>query len=101
MVSSLVDRYSNFARYVIEKKAEEESRVVWFRVRVRPNFIVKLPPKFMLKKEVGEWIKDWKELDYILPHENFSNLDQTSAKMERRGCFKNFFLLNCIRSAYS
>lgn len=71
-----------FAKSVIQLRAEEEAKLTG--IPVRPNFNVKLPPGFFLRKEMREWVRDWLELDYISPYEDVSNLDQSSQEMEKR-----------------
>ncbi|KAK9281880.1 hypothetical protein L1049_004787 [Liquidambar formosana] len=78
----LVSWKPEFAKSVIECRAEEESRLTG--IRVRPNFNAKLPRGFFLKKEMREWLRDWMELDYISPYEDVSHLDQASKEMEKR-----------------
>ncbi|KAE8009689.1 hypothetical protein FH972_006113 [Carpinus fangiana] len=78
----LVSWNNEFAKSVIEGRAEEESRLTG--IRVRPNFNVKLPVGFFLRKEMREWIRDWMELDYVSPYEDVSHLDQASREMEKR-----------------
>ncbi|KAK8587746.1 hypothetical protein V6N13_086721 [Hibiscus sabdariffa] len=78
----LVEWNPEFAKSVIELRAEEESRLTG--IRVRPNFSYKLPPGFSLRKEMREWVRDWLELDYISPYEDASHLDQASREMEKR-----------------
>jgi hypothetical protein len=78
----LVSWNNEFAKSVIERRAEEESRLTG--IRVRPNFNVKLPVGFFLRKEMREWIRDWMELDYVSPYEDVSHLDQASREMEKR-----------------
>jgi hypothetical protein len=78
----LVSWNNEFAKSVIERRAEEESRLTG--IRVRPNFNVKLPVGFFLRKEMREWIRDWMELDYVSPYEGVSHLDQASREMEKR-----------------
>lgn len=72
----------DFAKSVIQLRAEEEAKLTG--IPVRPNFNVKLPPGFFLRKEMREWVRDWLELDYISPYEDVSNLDQSSREMEKR-----------------
>lgn len=72
----------DFAKSVIQLRAEEEAKLTG--IPVRPNFNVKLPPGFFLRKEMREWVRDWLELDYISPYEDVSNLDQSSQEMEKR-----------------
>lgn len=71
-----------FAKSVIQLRAEEEAKLTG--IPVRPNFNVKLPPGFFLRKEMREWVRDWLELDYISPYEDVSSLDQSSQEMEKR-----------------
>lgn len=78
----LVSWDPKFSRSVIEQRAEEESQLTG--IRVRPNFNVKLPPGFFLKKEMREWVRDWLERDYISPYEDVSHLDRASPEMEKR-----------------
>ncbi|GMI98153.1 hypothetical protein like AT3G63090 [Hibiscus trionum] len=78
----LVEWNPEFAKSVIELRAEEESRLTG--IRVRPNFSYKLPSGFSLRKEMREWVRDWLELDYISPYEDVSHLDQASREMEKR-----------------
>ncbi|KAF5731515.1 protein ROOT PRIMORDIUM DEFECTIVE 1 [Tripterygium wilfordii] len=78
----LVDWNPEFAKSRIEQRAEEESRAMG--IGVRPNFNVKLPPGFFLRKEMREWVRDWLELDYISPYQDVSHLDQASREMEKR-----------------
>ncbi|KAI4365165.1 hypothetical protein MLD38_021176 [Melastoma candidum] len=78
----LVDWEPEFAKSVIEKRAEEESRLTG--IRMRPNFVVKLPRGFFLKKEMREWTRDWIDLEYISPYADASHLDQASPEMEKR-----------------
>lgn len=78
----LVSWEPEFAKSVIERRAEEESRLTG--IRVRPNFHVKLPSGFFLRKEMREWVRDWMELDYVSPYEDVSQLDQASREMEKR-----------------
>ncbi|CAA7030469.1 unnamed protein product [Microthlaspi erraticum] len=78
----LVDWNPDFAKSTIERRAEEETLKTG--VRVRPNFDVKLPSGFFLRKEMKEWTRDWLEQDYISPYEDASHLDQASKEMEKR-----------------
>lgn len=78
----LVNWNPEFAKSVIERRAEEESERIG--IRVRPSFNVKLPAGFVLKKEMREWVRDWMELDYVSPYEDVSHLDQASREMEKR-----------------
>ncbi|XP_047310880.1 protein WHAT'S THIS FACTOR 1 homolog, chloroplastic [Impatiens glandulifera] len=78
----LVSWEPEFAKSVIEKRADEESRSIG--IKVRPSFDVKLPQGFFLKKEMREWTRDWMELPYISPYEDISSLEQSSPEMEKR-----------------
>lgn len=78
----LVEWNPEFAKSVIEQRAEEDSQLTG--IRVRPNFNYKLPPGFSLRKEMREWVRDWLELDYISPYEDVSHLEQASREMEKR-----------------
>ncbi|XP_045808343.1 protein WHAT'S THIS FACTOR 1 homolog, chloroplastic-like [Trifolium pratense] len=93
----LVNWNPEFAKSVIEKRAEEESRLTG--IRVRPSFNVKLPPGFVLKKEMREWIRDWMELDYVSPYEDVSHLEQASREMEKRsvGVFHELLSLSLYK----
>ncbi|EEF29309.1 conserved hypothetical protein [Ricinus communis] len=95
----LVDWNPEFAKSVIELRAEEESRLMG--IRVRPNFSYKLPPGFFLKKEMREWVRDWLELDYISPYVDVSHLDQASPEMEKRtvGVFHELLSLSLLRGS--
>lgn len=86
-----------FAKSVIEIRAEEESSLTG--IRVRPSFNVKLPPGFFLKKEMREWVRDWMELPYISPYEDASNLDLASREMEKRtvGVFHELLSLSLYK----
>ncbi|CAL0300576.1 unnamed protein product [Lupinus luteus] len=93
----LVSWEPEFAKSVIERRAEEESRSIG--IRVRPGFNVKLPPGFVLKKEMREWVRDWVDLDYISPYEDVSHLDQASREMEKRsvGLFHELLSLSLYK----
>ncbi|KAL7151366.1 hypothetical protein ABFS83_04G025600 [Erythranthe nasuta] len=78
----LVNWNEEFAKSVIEKRAEAESTSLGFRVR--PDFVWKLPRGFFMKKEMREWIRDWMELPYVSPYEDVSHLDPASPEMEKR-----------------
>ncbi|XP_019098461.1 PREDICTED: protein ROOT PRIMORDIUM DEFECTIVE 1-like, partial [Camelina sativa] len=78
----LVSWNPDFAKSTIELRAEEETLKTG--VRVRPNFNVKLPSGFFLRKEMREWTRDWLEQDYISPYQDVSHLDQASKEMEKR-----------------
>lgn len=70
------------AKSVIEAKADKEADVVG--IRPRPNFTVKLPKGFYLKKEMREWVRDWLELPYISPYADASGLHPASPEAEKR-----------------
>lgn len=93
----LVSWNPEFARSVIQTRAEEESRMTG--IRTRPNFHVKLPPGFFLRKEMREWVRDWLELDYISPYEDVGHLDQASREMEKRtvGVFHELLSLSLFK----
>lgn len=78
----LVSWNESYAKSVIQLRADEESEVIG--IRVRPNFKLKLPKGFNLKKEMREWIWDWLELPYISPYSNTSELSTASREMEKR-----------------
>lgn len=93
----LVEWNPEFAKSVIEQRAEDEFRLTG--IRVRPNFYYKLPPGFFLRKEMREWIRDWLELDYISPYVDVSHLDQASQEMEKRtvGVFHELLSLSLFK----
>ncbi|XP_057427358.1 protein WHAT'S THIS FACTOR 1 homolog, chloroplastic [Lotus japonicus] len=93
----LVTWNPEFAKSVIERRAEEESRCTG--IRVRPNFNVKLPRGFVLKKEMREWVRDWLELEYVSPYEDVSQLDQACREMEkwRIGVFHELLSLSLYK----
>ncbi|KAK4418250.1 protein ROOT PRIMORDIUM defective [Sesamum alatum] len=93
----LVTWNEEFAKSVIEKRAEEESRLTG--IKVRPGFNWKLPPGFFIRKEMREWIRDWMELPYISPYEDVTHLDQASAEMEKRmvGVFHELLSLSIYK----
>lgn len=93
----LVSWEPKFAKSVIERRAEEESRLTG--IRVRPNFHVKLPSGSFLRKEMREWVRDWMELDYVSPYEDVSHLDQASREMEKRmvGVFHELLSLSLYK----
>lgn len=86
-----------FAKSVIEMRAEEESQLTG--IRVRPNFNYRLPPGFFLKKEMREWVRDWMEMPYISPYEDASSLNQASPEMEKRnaGVFHELLSLSVLK----
>jgi hypothetical protein len=93
----LVEWNPEFAKSIIEKRAEDEFRLTG--IRIRPNFYYKLPPGFFLRKEMREWIRDWLELDYISPYVDVSHLDQASQEMEKRtvGVFHELLSLSLFK----
>ncbi|KAJ8547506.1 hypothetical protein K7X08_011092 [Anisodus acutangulus] len=93
----LVEWNPEFAKSVIEVRAEEESRLTG--IKTRPAFNWKLPPGFFIRKEVREWIRDWMELPYISPYDDVSNLDQSSREMEKRnvGVFHELLSLSLYK----
>ncbi|CAN8267821.1 unnamed protein product [Cochlearia groenlandica] len=78
----LVSWNPDFAISAIEQRAKDETFKTG--VSVRPNFNVKLPSGFFLRKEMREWTRDWLEQDYISPYEDVSRFDQSSKEMEKR-----------------
>lgn len=78
----LVSWNPDYAKSVIELRAEEESRLTG--IKVRPSFNWKLPPGFFIKKEMREWVRDWLEIPYISPYGDVSQLEQSSREMEKR-----------------
>ncbi|XP_077226597.1 ubiquitin carboxyl-terminal hydrolase family protein [Tasmannia lanceolata] len=86
-----------FAKSVVELRAEEESNLTG--IRVRPSFNVRLPPGFLLRKEMREWVRDWIELPYISPYSDVSHLDQASSEMEKRnvGVFHELLSLSIFK----
>ncbi|KAK4357353.1 hypothetical protein RND71_022963 [Anisodus tanguticus] len=93
----LVEWNPEFAKSVIEVRAEEESRLTG--IKTRPAFNWKLPPGFFIRKEVREWIRDWMELPYLSPYDDVSNLDQSSREMEKRnvGVFHELLSLSLYK----
>ncbi|CAN1352776.1 Protein WHAT'S THIS FACTOR 1 homolog, chloroplastic [Linum perenne] len=93
----LVDWNPEFAKSVIELRAEEECKLTG--VRIRPNFDYKLPPGFILRKEMREWVRDWLELEYVSPYADVSRLDQASPEMEKRsvGVFHELLSLSLFK----
>ncbi|XP_057800825.1 protein WHAT'S THIS FACTOR 1 homolog, chloroplastic [Salvia miltiorrhiza] len=93
----LVSCNEEFAKSVIERRAEEESRLMG--INVRPAFEWKLPPGFFFKKEMREWVRDWMELPYISPYEDVSHLDPASPEMEKRlvGVFHELLSLSIYK----
>ncbi|KAK9086545.1 hypothetical protein Syun_028939 [Stephania yunnanensis] len=78
----LVSWNDEFGKSVIERRAEEESRLTG--VSIRPAFDWRLPSGFFIKKEMREWVRDWMELPYVSPYADASHLDQASPEMEKR-----------------
>ncbi|KAG6494625.1 hypothetical protein ZIOFF_042385 [Zingiber officinale] len=78
----LVSWDNDYAKSVIERRAEEEARLTG--VRMRPNFDVCLPPGFYLKREMRDWTRDWLELPYISPYASTSELHPASPELEKR-----------------
>nr|CAD1828656.1 unnamed protein product [Ananas comosus var. bracteatus] len=72
----------SYARSAVEARADAESELTG--VRMRPNFAVRLPRGFYLKKEMREWARDWLELPYISPYADASALHPASREMEKR-----------------
>ncbi|KAF7002439.1 hypothetical protein CFC21_017934 [Triticum aestivum] len=70
------------AKSAIELRADREADVVG--IRPRPNFTVKLPKGFYLKKEMREWVRDWLELPYVSPYANTFGLHPASPEAEKR-----------------
>ncbi|KAH0633706.1 hypothetical protein KY284_036492 [Solanum tuberosum] len=93
----LVKWNPEFAKSVIELRAEEESRLTG--IRTRPAFNWKLPPGFFIRKEVREWIRDWMELPYVSPYDDVLHLDQSSREMEKRnvGVFHELLSLSLYK----
>ncbi|CAM0876531.1 unnamed protein product [Alopecurus aequalis] len=70
------------AKSVIELRADREADVVG--IRPRPNFTVKLPKGFYLKKEMRDWVRDWLELPYVSPYADTFGLHPASPEAEKR-----------------
>ncbi|XP_071674725.1 protein WHAT'S THIS FACTOR 1, chloroplastic [Lolium perenne] len=70
------------AKSVIESRADREAEVVG--IRPRPNFTVKLPKGFYLKKEMRDWVRDWLELPYVSPYADTFGLNPASPEAEKR-----------------
>lgn len=70
------------AKSAIELRADREADVVG--IRPRPNFTVKLPKGFYLKKEMREWMRDWLELPYVSPYADTFGLHPASPEAEKR-----------------
>lgn len=93
----LVSWNSEYAKSVIEQRAEEESRLTG--IKIRPSFNWKLPPGFFIKKEMREWIRDWLEIQYISPYDDASRLEPSSREMEKRnvGVFHELLSLSIYK----
>ncbi|KAL4572067.1 hypothetical protein LXL04_018836 [Taraxacum kok-saghyz] len=93
----LVSWNPNFAKSVIEQRADNESESTG--IKIRPSFNWKLPPGFYIRKEMREWIRDWMELPYISPYTDASDLDQSSPEMEKRtvGVFHELLSLSLYK----
>lgn len=93
----LVSWNEEFAKSVVERRAEEESRLMGFNAR--PAFEWKLPPGFFFRKDMREWVRDWMELPYISPYEDVSHLDPASPEMEKRmvGVFHELLSLSIYK----
>ncbi|KAF9623112.1 hypothetical protein IFM89_037514 [Coptis chinensis] len=78
----LVKWDEEFAKLVIERRAEEETRLTG--IGIRPSFNWKLLRGFFIRKEMREWVRDWMELPYISPYSDVSHLEQSSSEMEKR-----------------
>ncbi|GJN05496.1 hypothetical protein PR202_ga23126 [Eleusine coracana subsp. coracana] len=78
----LVSWDEKLAKSVIEMRADKEADVIG--IRPRPNFTVKLPKGFYLKKEMREWLRDWLELPYVSPYTDASWLEPGSPVSEKR-----------------
>jgi hypothetical protein len=70
------------AKSVIELRADKEADAIG--IRPRPNFTVKLPKGFYLKKEMREWVRDWLELPYVSPYTDALLLEPGSPASEKR-----------------
>ncbi|XP_037486249.1 protein WHAT'S THIS FACTOR 1, chloroplastic-like [Triticum dicoccoides] len=70
------------AKSAIELRADREADVVG--IRPRPNFTVKLPKGFYLKKEMRQWLRDWLELPYVSPYADTFGLHPASPEAEKR-----------------
>lgn len=93
----LVSWNPDYAKSVIELRAEEESRLTG--IKIRPCFNWKLPPGFYIKKEMKEWVRDWLEMPYISPYHDVSHLEQSSREMEKRnvGVFHELLSLSIYK----
>ncbi|XP_020676291.1 protein WHAT'S THIS FACTOR 1 homolog, chloroplastic [Dendrobium catenatum] len=93
----LVSWPEEYARSVIEHRADEESRIIG--VRMRPNFAIRLPKGFYLRREMREWTRDWLEIPYISPYEDASRLHPASPEMEKRNVavFHELLSLSVLR----
>ncbi|KAJ0597853.1 putative plant organelle RNA recognition domain-containing protein [Helianthus annuus] len=93
----LVSWNPRFAKSVIEQRADEESELT--SIKIRPSFNWKVPSGFLMRKELREWIRDWKERPYISPYDNASNLNQASLETEKRtvGVFHELLSLSLYK----
>ncbi|KAF5821377.1 putative plant organelle RNA recognition domain-containing protein [Helianthus annuus] len=93
----LVSWDPRFAKSVIEQRADEELELTG--IKIRPSFNWKLPSGFLIRKEMREWIRDWKERPYISPYDDASNLNQASLEMEKRtvGVFHELLSLSLYK----
>lgn len=93
----LVSWISDYAKSVIELRAEEESRLTG--IKIGPSFNWKLPPGFFIKKEMREWVRDWLEIPYISPYDDVSHFEQSSREMEKRnvGVFHELLSLSIYK----
>lgn len=93
----LVSWNAEFAKSVIELRAEEESRKIG--IAVRPAFHWQLPLGFLYKKPMREWVRDWIEMPYISPYEDSSKLHPASKEAEKRmiGVLHEFLSLSLYK----
>ncbi|KAK8952581.1 hypothetical protein KSP39_PZI004684 [Platanthera zijinensis] len=71
-----------YAKSAIELRAESEFRSTG--INLRPNFSIRLPRGFYLRREMREWTRDWLEMRYISPYQDASSLHPASPEMEKR-----------------
>ncbi|KAM0071658.1 putative plant organelle RNA recognition domain-containing protein [Helianthus debilis subsp. tardiflorus] len=78
-------------------QADKESELTG--IKIRPSFNRKLPSGFLIRKEMREWIRDWKERLYISLYDDASNLNQASLEMEKRtvGVFHELLSLSLYK----
>ena len=95
----LVSWDEELAKSVVEKRAIEEGELTG--IGIRPNFDIRLPRGFHLKKEMREWKRDWLELPYISPYAEARDLELGSPEMEKRmvGVLHEFLSLTVLRRA--